>query len=240
MAKTKAKGKRNTGPVVWAYCRVSTDAQSLEGQERVVLRYANERKWTVQRFVTVKMSAKKPERARQIEELKEAAKAGEFNTLVVAELSRLGRGSLGDIPRLIEFMREHGVTLHSVREGIDTSKDDITTTVQIAMFSLMAKIEQQLLSERTKAGLEASKASGKKLGRPVGSSKLNAHEDEIRDLVELGVPKTRICARVGCCEATLSSFLRRKRPEWAMSPRTGDGLIPIYTRVVENGNGVHS
>jgi hypothetical protein len=55
----------------------------------------------------------------------------------------------------------------------------------VTMFSLFAEIERDLISMRTKEGLAAAKASGKKLVRRKGSlgkSKLDGREDKIKRL----------------------------------------------------------
>jgi len=41
----------------------------------------------------------------------------------------------------------------------------------ITIFSLLAELERDLISERTKMGLAKAKAMGKKLGRPKGPGK---------------------------------------------------------------------
>ena len=84
------------------------------------------------------------------------------------------------------------------------------------MFSLLAEIERDLISERTKSGLAACKARGIKLGRPPLKSKLDPKEEEIRGMIEIGVKQKAIARKVGCTEATLSNWLKRKRLQWAM------------------------
>ena len=48
-------------------------------------------------------------------------------------------------------------------------KQDLRTKVMIALFGLFAEVERDLISERTKEGLAAAKAKGKRLGRPKGA-----------------------------------------------------------------------
>ena len=51
----------------------------------------------------------------------------------------------------------------------------------VTIFSLLAELVRDLISERTKLGLARARASGKKLGRPKGQgkSKLDGKEDVI-------------------------------------------------------------
>ena len=141
--------------------------------------------------------------------------------MVFSELSRLGR-SISEICRQIDFLvDECGITLHFIKESmvLTSGKRDITTKVLLNTFSLLAEIERDLICERTKSALAARKAQGVKLGRPKGKSKLDSHEDEIRQFVDMGVMQKAIAKRFDCTEATLSNWLKRKKPEWT---KTGE------------------
>ena len=53
------------------------------------------------------------------------------------------------------------------------------TKAMIALFGLFAEVERDLIAERTKEGLAAARAKGKKLGRPkgtLGKSRLDGKE----------------------------------------------------------------
>lgn len=82
------------------------------------------------------------------------------------------------------------------------------------MFSLFADIERDLISERTKEGLERARAMGKILGRPksvLGKSKLDGKENEIKDLLSKGVAKANIARIVGCSAPTLTHFIQTRK-----------------------------
>jgi DNA invertase Pin-like site-specific DNA recombinase len=145
-----------------------------------------------------------------------AAEAQTISDVVFSELSRLGR-SISEITRLVdELVQVYGVNLHFVKEGLilKQGKQDMTTKVMLSTFSLMAEIERDLISERTKAGLAARKAQGVKLGRPRNKSKLDQHETEIQKLIEMGIKQKALAKKFECTEATLSLWLKRKRKEW--------------------------
>ena len=69
--------------------------------------------------------------------------------------------------KLIEWseeLQERGIELVSIKDSIDT-----TTAVGKAMFKMLAvlaEMERDLISERTKAGLESARARGRNGGRP--------------------------------------------------------------------------
>jgi DNA invertase Pin-like site-specific DNA recombinase len=89
--------------------------------------------------------------------------AREGDVLVVYKLDRLGRST----KKLIEWSEElqaRGIELVIIRDSIDT-----TTAVGKAMFKMLAvlaEMERDLISERTRAGLESARARGRKGGRP--------------------------------------------------------------------------
>jgi DNA invertase Pin-like site-specific DNA recombinase len=66
---------------------------------------------------------------------------------------------------------------------------------------------------RTKEGLAAARASGKRLGRPkgkLGQSKLNGKEDDIQRLLTLKVSKASIAKITGVDRSTLYHFMRSR------------------------------
>ena len=201
---------------IWGYTRVSTEKQDYERQKLEILEYANLQGWKIDRFLQSKASSRKGEKERGVDVLKEAAERGDVEVIVFSELSRLGR-SVGELCRLINHLvDECGVALHFLKERLELQKGkrDIASKVMLTQFSLLAEIERDLISERTKSALAARKAQGVKLGRPAGHSKLDQHTEQIREWVELGVTNKSIARNLNCAANTLSIWLKRKRKEW--------------------------
>lgn len=199
--------------IVWGYARVSTVKQDADRQERDILKHANAQGWTVKRFIASTVSSRRNEKERGLDVLKHAAASGEVNTVIFSELSRLGR-SVGEICRLVNFFVEECLmTLVFVKEGMTLRPGvrDIQTKVVLTMFSLLAEIERDLISERTKSALSAKRAAGVKLGRPMGRSKLDARAEEIRQWLEMGVTKRAICRKVNCSEPTLYLWMKNQK-----------------------------
>ncbi len=69
--------------------------------------------------------------------------------------------------------------------------------IVLTMLAMIAEIERDLISERTKEGLRAKKEAGVRLGRPKGpgKSKLDQHKEEILALLENGSTKTFVAAK---------------------------------------------
>ena len=83
--------------------------------------------------------------------------------LVVWRLDRLSR-SLKELITIADLLEERGVELVSIMDRFDTS-----TSMGKAMFNMIgviAQLERDLISERTKAGLAAARARGRRGGAP--------------------------------------------------------------------------
>ncbi len=85
------------------------------------------------------------------------------DTLVVWRLDRLGRNVV-DLITLVEQLKERGIEFRSLTEHIDTSSPG--GRLIFTVFAGLAQMERELLSERTKAGLDAARKRGKVPGRP--------------------------------------------------------------------------
>lgn len=194
----------------WGYLRVSTNDQKTENQRLAVLEYANQNGLTVDHWVEAKASTRKSARARKIDELNQLVKG---DTLIMAELSRLGR-SVGQIAMLVDELLHNKIKLICIKEKMELDgKRNMQSKVMITMFSLFAEIERDLISERTKDGLVRARAEGKVLGRPKGSlgkSKLDGKQEEIRNYFEKGLNKTNVARIYGVSVPTLVNFVRTR------------------------------
>jgi len=195
----------------YAYLRVSTEGQEVDNQRLAILEYCQRQQIHIDEFIEVKLSSRRSTKERRIDELLDRLEKSD--TLIVSELSRLGR-SLGQMVTLVDALRNNDVRLLAIKESIDTSKNDITTKTQIAMFGLFSEIERDLISQRTIEGLARAKRDGKKLGRPkgaLGRSKLDGKEAEIKQLLEKGINKTAIAKLMDVSRPTLLNFVETRK-----------------------------
>lgn len=176
------------------YIRVSTDQQDLQNQQHSILNYVNKNALGKVEFIEVKMSSRKKDEDRKIDELFEILQAGDH--LIVSELSRIGR-SVVNVVTIVNQLIAIGVNLHILKEQlfIKPNEQNPFTDFQINIFSAFAQLERDLISKRTKEALQARKAKGIKLGKPVGTiqgSIYDKDKEKIKELHSLGVTLTNI------------------------------------------------
>ena len=179
------------------YVRVSTDKQDNDKQKHLILEYAQANQFMIDKFIEVEMSSRKSEKHRRILELKETLHDGD--TLVVAELSRLGRNMM-ETMNLIQEISGNGVKLVFIRQPELSTFNTAHSKLLLAIYSYFAESEREFISMRTKQGLAAAKASGKKLGRPKGQkvkSKFDAHLETIKELLLKDVSMASIHKIIG-------------------------------------------
>jgi len=135
------------------YARVSTDEQDTAPQLDALNEAGCER---IYRENASGKSRARPELERMIDALREG------DVIVVQRLDRLGR-SLKDLIELLDDFKQRNIQFISLSENIDTT----TATGELAfhMIGAIAQFERRLISERTKAGLRAARARGRKGGR---------------------------------------------------------------------------
>ena len=100
----------------------------------------------------------------------------EGDTLVVWRLDRLGP-SLAQLLATMKDLADRGVKFRSLREDIDTGAPGggFVHQVMVALF----ECERALISERTRAGMQAAQEKGRTLGRPPALT-----EDQRREVRE--------------------------------------------------------
>jgi DNA invertase Pin-like site-specific DNA recombinase len=197
-------------PKIIGYTRISTDTQDLAKQKHLLLEYAQQNKIMIDEFIEVEISSIKSTKDRRIDEL--LTRLNPEDTLIVAELSRLGRNMLQTLG-IINGLTERGIKIIFVRQP-ELSVVGSSSKLLLAIYSYFAEAERDYISMRTKQGLQALKDRGIKLGRPVGSggkSVLDKDKDEIVKMVSYGSPQTTIAKRFKVSNGTVSTFLKLQK-----------------------------
>ena len=127
---------------VIAYSRISTDKQDLEKQKHLIYEYAAKNRVLIDDFIEVEASSRKDSKIRKIDELLEKLIQGD--TLLVAELSRLGRNMLETL-NIINTLSEKGIKIIFIRQP------ELSTTAShgkllFAIYSYFAETEREFIS----------------------------------------------------------------------------------------------
>jgi DNA invertase Pin-like site-specific DNA recombinase len=177
------------------YARVSTVDQNADLQH-AALKTAGCKKIYTDHGVSG-TRAKRPELDKMLEHLRDG------DEVVVWKLDRLGRNTR-NLLALIDDLEERGVHFRSLTEGITT-----TGAMGKAIFTVMsafAQLERDQLAERTKAGMAAAAANGRRAGRrevTAGDWKVKrAHE-----LKAQGLKPSDIGKIIGASRATVYRYL---------------------------------
>ncbi|WP_312556504.1 recombinase family protein [Empedobacter brevis] len=124
------------------------------------------------------------------------------DVVVVWKTDRIFR-SLKNMIDLIEKFNEKGILFRSITEpSFDMTSANGKLIIQI--FSSVAEFERNLISERTKAGLEGAKRRNKLLGRPKGATKDTLEKYQyVKHLYEnRGVSIDKACKQAGISKTT--------------------------------------
>lgn len=136
------------------YARVSTEDQDLS------LQLDDLKKAGCTKIYKDKVSGAKTER-KELSACLASLESGD--TLMVWRIDRLGR-SLQHLVAVVTDLKERKINFKSLNDGaIDTTTASGELIFNI--FASLAQFERRLIQERTKAGLRAARARGKKGGR---------------------------------------------------------------------------
>jgi DNA invertase Pin-like site-specific DNA recombinase len=168
-----------------AYLRASTDKQDLSHQKLEILEFARRQALRVDEYVELTISSRKTSKQRRIDEL--AQMLDETDTLIVTELSRLGR-STAEVIALVNALVERNIRVITIKQNLDISRQDMNSKIIISLFSLFslfAELERDLISLRTREALAAKKAQGRPLGKPKGTLQKSKFDQDVARIKEL-------------------------------------------------------
>lgn len=176
------------------YARVSTDEQNLDLQIHALRKVGCNRI-----FTDYGLSGKGFDRPG----LHEALSCVDRGiTFIVWRLDRLGRS----LPKLIQFVDElshRGAHFQSLSENIDTTSSGGRLVFHI--MGALAEFERALISERTRAGMEAARRRGRQMGRRPALTPVQAHR-AAKDLAA-GHDVTAIAEQHGITVRTLRRYV---------------------------------
>jgi DNA invertase Pin-like site-specific DNA recombinase len=194
-----------------AYLRVSTDQQDLNHQKLEILEFARRQGLRVDEYVEIAISSGKTSQQRRIDEL--VQRLDETDTLIVTELSRLGR-STAEVIALVNALLQRHIRVITLKQNLDIDRQDMNAKIIITLFSLFAELERDLISLRTREALAAKKAQGQRLGKPRGTlqkSKFDKDVARIKELLGYGLSVRKIAKVLGCSShIALNTYINKR------------------------------
>ena len=161
------------------YARVSSlgDRQSTDRQIEDLTRYAEGKGLEVVRIFQEHVSGAKTNQERGVlSECLEFCREEHPDTLMVTELSRLGRSTV-EVLKAVEDLTAAGVNVFILDLNLSTldeeGRENPVAKMVLTVLALGAEMERKLILGRLNSGRELAKKKGVRMGRPKGSSLTN-------------------------------------------------------------------
>jgi len=181
------------------YMRVSTPNQSHRSQLRALREFCKQKGWDV--LVEVKDVASGATVRPRRDALIEAARRKHIDAIVCFKLDRWGR-STSDLVASLEELTACGCAFVSVTDAIDMTTP--SGRALAGMLAVFAGFERDLIQERVRAGLDAAREKGVKLGRPtLPDDKV----ERVRELRATGLSQRAIAKELGIGNGSVARIL---------------------------------
>ena len=158
------------------YARVSSmgDRQSTERQIEDLTRYAEGKGYEIMRVFQEHVSGAKSNQERGVlSECLEFCKTEHPGTLMVTELSRLGRSTV-EVLKAVEALTAAGVNIYILDLNLSTlderGEGNPVAKMVLTVLALGAEMERKLILGRLNSGRALARSKGVKMGRPKGST----------------------------------------------------------------------
>ena len=172
------------------YARVSTDLQTTDGQIDALMPLGAS---GCSRSRSAAHGADRPQLAAALEFAREG------DVLVVARLDRLAR-SMRQLLSTVDTLQARGIGLRSLHENIDTTS--ATGRLILHIFAALGQFEVELLRERTRTALAASRARGRVGGRPPALDAIKVRAAKAM-LASGTMTASEVARQIGCSASTL-------------------------------------
>lgn len=175
------------------YARVSTLDQNLDRQLDALISFGVDHR----NVYTDKMSGTKKDRPgleKMLNELKPE------DIIIISDLTRISR-STKDLLSIIDIIKSKKASIKSIKDTwLDTTSNNPYNDFLLTVMSGLSQLERDLISQRTKEGLESAKARGRNGGRP---PKRNSKTKIVRLMLEQKYTIADIARQTGLSRSTI-------------------------------------
>ena len=189
------------------YCRVSTDDQSCERQERDLRAFAKRAGHKIVAVFTETASGAKNDRVER-KKVMALAQAREIDAILVSELSRWGR-STQDLVQTLDDLHSWKVSVLA-QTGLSFDLSTASGKLMRTIMAGLAEFERDLIRERVKSGIAAAKARGVVLGRQEGQRPSDKKAEKVLKLHNEGLSYRLIGRNLGLSKNTVMNIIRRQ------------------------------
>jgi DNA invertase Pin-like site-specific DNA recombinase len=153
------------------------------------------------------VSGRKEGRPR-LQELMRSARNHDFDCVLVWKFDRFAR-SVAHLLRALDEFNHLSIRFISVQDQVDTG-----SPMGKAMFTIigaMAELESSLISERVKAGMDAAKTRGRRLGRPPTPTHLVARIEALAETTAMSIRQIQKAVRGRVSRSVVGEIVKRVR-----------------------------
>jgi putative DNA-invertase from lambdoid prophage Rac len=188
------------------YCRVSTDDQSCERQERDLRAFARRAGHKIVAVFKETASGAKNDRIER-RKVMALAQARQIDAILVTELSRWGR-STQDLVQTLDDLHGWKVSVLA-QTGLSFDLSTASGKLMRTIMAGLAEFERDLIRDRVMSGLQAARARGVVLGRQVGQRPSDKKAKKVLAMHRDGMSYRIIGRNVGLSKNTVMEIVRR-------------------------------
>ena len=206
----------NMNAVIYARVSSTTDRQSTDRQIIDLKNYAQRNNIDVIRVFEEHISgAKKNDERMILRECLDFCFDNNIDTLLISELSRLGR-NVDEVLANVRLCKEKHLNIYFQKEQLNTFNSDGTEnpflTIMIAVLGTCAQMERENIKFRLNSGRQKYINDGGRLGRKVGSLKTTeTKEIEYKDVIKELKRGTSVRRTAKLCDVSVSTVQRVKK-----------------------------
>lgn len=193
------------------YVRVSTPAQNIERQLRILEPYHPDKIFSEYASGGTK---ERPELIKMREYVREG------DCVVVPSMDRLGRNFI-EFFSIVKEIQDKGASIRFIQEGmlLNPKSPNPMDNLLMGVFAAVAEYERSMIRERQKEGIAIARERGVYKGRkPIDPKRL----EKGKEWVEIGLSITKAAKKIGVGRSTLWRYLKDQKEQKGSTEETNN------------------